>query len=76
MVTIIIEGRKQEWTDKTISFSQLVEFVFKTQLDEPNDAYSVRYRDDSSSPWQYMKFSDPVEVKNDMEFNVRRNSNS
>ena len=75
-MNIIVNDKKREWSDNKITFSQLVELEYSVSPNEADDIYSVRYRLDRSIPWESLKFSDPVEVKDDMEFHVFKNNES
>ena len=69
--TIIVNGREREWTEKEISFDQVVILAFGSISTDPNVIYTVTYnRGEGNKPDGTMVKGDAVTVKNGMVFNA------
>ena len=70
-VAIIINGRPKPWTEKTITFEQVVVLAFGAYDPNPNKVYTVTYdRGPHQNPEGSMVNGDKVCVKDKMIFNV------
>jgi len=70
-VTLIVNGRPKPWTEKTITFEQVVVLAFGNYDPNPNKVYTVTYdRGPHENPEGSMVKGDKVKVKNKMIFNV------
>jgi hypothetical protein len=70
-VELIVNGRQKQWTEKTITFEQVVVLAFGTYDPNPNRAYTVTYdRGPHENPEGSMSKGDKVFVKNKMIFNA------
>lgn len=71
IIAIIVNGREKNWSEKTISFEQVVVLAFETYVDNGNTIYTVTYKRgiDKKSEGTMVK-GDTVHVKNKMIFNV------
>jgi hypothetical protein len=70
-ITLIVNGRAKNWTEKTITFEQVVVLAFGTYDPNPDKVYTVTYdngphENDEGS----MVRGEKVYVKNKMIFNV------
>lgn len=70
-ITLIVNGRPKNWTEKTITFEQVVVLAFGTYDPNPDKVYTVTYdngphENDEGS----MVRGEKVYVKNKMIFNV------
>jgi len=69
--TIIVNGREKIFTDKKISFIQVVELAFDTTEIDGNICYTVTYsKGEDKKPKGTMVKGDMVPVKSGMIFNV------
>lgn len=70
-VELIVNGRQKQWTDKIITFEQVVVLAFGTYDPNPNRVYTVTYdKGPHENPEGSMVKGDKVYVKNKMIFNV------
>jgi len=70
-VMLIVNGREKPWTEKTITFEQIVVLAFGSFDPNPNKVYTVTYdRGPHQNPEGAMVKDDKVFVKNKMIFNV------
>ena len=70
-ITIIVNGRPKDWTEKTITFEQVVVLAFVTYDPNPNKIYTVTYdKGPHENPEGSMVKGDKVFVKNKMVFNA------
>jgi hypothetical protein len=70
-VTLIVNGRPKPWTEKKITFEQVVVLAFGTYDPNPAKVYTVTYdRGPSQNPEGSMVKGDVVFVKDKMIFNV------
>lgn len=68
---IIVNGRKKEWLNETISFWDLVKLAFPNAADNNRTVYTVTYdKGPKENPKGTMSNGDSVYVKNNMVFNV------
>lgn len=68
---IIVNGREKEWSEKLISFEEVVILAFGNYSDNPNTCYTVTYsRGAGSKPEGSMVKGQEVKVKSKMIFNV------
>jgi len=69
--TIIVNGRKKEFSEKAISFSQIVRLAFSTVSEDRTTIYTVTYKNGpKQNPEGSMVKGDSVYVKTGMIFNV------
>ena len=70
-VVLIVNGREKTWTEKTMTFDQVVVLAFGSYDLNPNKVYTVTYdRGSHQNPEGTMVKGDRVFVKNKMIFNV------
>jgi hypothetical protein len=70
-ITIIVNGRSKNWTEKVITFEQIVVLAFGTYDPNPNKVYTITYdRGPHENPEGSMVKGDRVFVKDKMIFNV------
>lgn len=70
-LTIIVNASPRSWTEKTISFEQVVILAFGSYDNNPNRGYTVTYsRGTGSKPEGTMVKGSVVKVKNKMIFDV------
>ena len=70
-VVLIVNGRQKPWTEKTISFEQVVVLAFGTYDPNPDKVYTVTYdRGPHENPDGTMVKGDIVCVKDKMIFNA------
>ena len=75
--TIIVNGRKKEWGEKKISFTQVVVLAFGTYEENDQIVYTVTYKaNDKSKHGGTMVKGDEVNVHPGMVFNVSRTDKS
>lgn len=68
-IILIVNGREREYSEKTISYEQVVHLAFNAT--DPNMVYTVTYkRGDHHKPEGRMVEGDTVTVKEGMIFNV------
>jgi hypothetical protein len=70
--TIIVNGREKTWTEKRISFDQVVKLAFDNPPTGPNIVLTATYRKGGNEhkPEGTLAQGDSVEVKDGMVFNV------
>lgn len=69
--TIVVNGREKQWSEKEISFEQVVKLAFDNYVDNGNTIYTVTYkRGQGNKPEGSMVKGDVVKVKDKMIFNV------
>lgn len=70
-ITLIVNGRPKPWTERTITFDQIVVLAFGGYDHNPNKVYTVTYdRGPHENPEGAMVKGDKVLVKDKMIFNV------
>lgn len=70
-VQLIVNGRPKPWTEKTITFEQVVVLAFGTYDPNPNKVYTVTYdKGPRENPEGSMVKGSKVYVKDKMIFNV------
>lgn len=70
-ITIIVNGREQEWGEQEISFDQVIVLAFGSGSSNPNTAYTVTYkRGHGSKPEGILVQGESVKVKEGMVFNA------
>jgi Multiubiquitin len=70
-VTIIVNAREKKWTEKEISFEQVVKLAFPTPQPGENIVYTVTYRKgEGRKPDGTLTEGESVKVKDGMIFNV------
>lgn len=70
-IILMVNGREKQWTEKTITFEQVVVLAFGSYDNNPNKVYTVTYdRGPKENPEGSMVKGDVVVVKNKMIFNV------
>lgn len=70
-ITLIVNGRPKPWTEKTITFEQVVGLAFGTYDPNPDKVYTVTYdKGPHENPEGSMVKDDKVLVKNKMIFNA------
>ena len=70
-VTIIVNAREKTWTEKEISFEQVVKLAFPTPPPGENIVYTVTYRKgEGHKPEGTLTQGESVKVKDGMIFNV------
>jgi len=74
-VTIIVNGREKEWTEKRITFKQVVTLAFGTYEENELIVYTVTYKYKSHKEGT-MVAGDEVKVHEGMIFNVTRTDKS
>ena len=76
-VTIIVNGRPKEWSEKKISFTQVVVLAFGTYENNDQIIYTMTYKaNDHSNSGKEMVLGDEVNVHPGMVFNVSRTDKS
>jgi hypothetical protein len=75
--TIQVNARDKLWTEKTISFDQVVILAFGEISSDPNVSYSITYKKgDNNKPEGIMVKGDEVKVKDGMRFNATKTNRS
>lgn len=70
-VEIIVNGRQKNWTEKVITFEQIVILAFGTYDPNPDKIYTVTYdKGPHENPEGSMVKGDKVYIKNKMIFNA------
>ena len=70
-IALIVNGRPKQWTEKKITFEQIVVLAFGTYDPNPNKVYTVTYDNGPhQNPEGSMVKGDRVFVKDKMIFNV------
>ena len=70
IVTIIVNGRQNEWTEKEISYAQVVALAFEHPHMEDTYLYLVDYSRAEGNKKGSLEAGDTVKVKDGMVFNV------
>lgn len=74
---IVVNGREKIWTEKEISFDQVVELAYGSISTDPNIIYTVTYkRGIGNKPEGSMLSGDIIKVKNGMIFNATQTNKS
>ncbi len=74
---IVVNGREKTWTEKEISFEQVVELAYGSISTDPNIIYTVTYkRGMGNKPEGSMLRGDIIKVKNGMIFNATQTNKS
>jgi hypothetical protein len=75
--TIQVNARDKVWTEKKISFDEVIILAFEVISTDPNVSYSVTYKKgDNNKPEGIMVKGDEVKVKDGMRFNVTETNRS
>ena len=70
-IILMVNGREKPWSEKKITFDQVVVLAFGSYDNNPNKVYTVTYdRGPKENPEGSMVKGDLVVVKNKMIFNV------
>ncbi len=70
-IVIIVNGREKSWSDKEISFQQVIVLAFNSYEENQNRVFTVTYkRGHGNKPEGTMVKGDTVKVKEKMIFNV------
>jgi hypothetical protein len=70
-ITIVVNGRNKTWSEKTISFEQVVVLAFGMYEDNGVTAYTVTYKKgQGNKPEGSMVKGETLHVKDKMIFNV------
>jgi hypothetical protein len=76
-VTIIVNGRPKEWSEKKISFTQVVVLAYGTYENNDQVIYTMTYKpNDHSNNGGDMVLGDEVNVHPGMVFNVTKANKS
>lgn len=76
-ITIIVNGRNKTWSEKTISFQQVVELAFGKYEDNGVTAYTATYKKgEGNKPEGSMVKDETIHVKDKMIFNVTATNKS
>lgn len=76
-VLIYVNGREFNWSEKEISFVQVIELAFGTFVSTESAAYTVAYkRGQGNKPEGVLNFGESVKVKEKMIFNATRTDKS
>ena len=73
--TIIINGRKREFTEHKLSYQQFVKLAFPDDNPDANTVYTVAYANPHGKDGTLVDGQDVV-IKNGMSFNVSKTSRS
>jgi len=75
--TILVNAREKEWSEKKITYDQVIVLAFGAISTDPNVSYSVTYKKgDNEKPEGIMVSGDDVKVKDGMRFNVTQTNRS
>ena len=69
-VTIIVNGRQKDWSEKKISYTQVVTLAFEHPHTEDTYLYIIDYSRAEGNKKGSMEFGDTLKVKDGMVFNV------
>jgi len=76
-VTLIVNGRPKEWSEKKISFTQVVILAFDTYENNDQIIYTMTYKaNDHANHGGGMVLGDEVNVHPGMVFNVTKTNRS
>jgi hypothetical protein len=73
---IIVNAREHSWTEKKISFEQVVELAYGSISTDPNVIYTVTYKRAHGNKEGIMVAGDSVRVKDGMVFNATQTNKS
>lgn len=74
---IFVNGREFNWSEKEISFVQVIELFFGTFDNSPGAAYTVAFkRGQGNKPEGVLNYGQSVMVKDKMIFNATRTDKS
>lgn len=74
---IYVNGREYNWSEKEISFVQVIKLFFGTFDNSPGAAYTVAFkRGQGNKPEGILNFGESVKVKDKMIFNATRTDKS
>lgn len=74
---IIVNAREFEWSEKEITFDQVVELAFGSVSTNPNTIYTVTFkRGHGNKPEGSMVKGDSIKVKEGMIFNATQTNKS
>jgi Multiubiquitin len=74
---ILVNAREKEWSEKKITYDQVIVLAFGSISTDPNVSYSVTYKKgDDEKPDGIMVSGDEVKVKDGMRFNVTQTNRS
>jgi len=73
---IIVNGREKVFTEREITFKQVVELAFGTYDENPDIVYTVSYSKGEGKKEGTMTVGTSVKVKDGMIFNVTRTNRS
>lgn len=77
LFTIFVNSKPKPWSEKKISYDQVIILAFGEISTDPNVRYTVTYsRGHSDKPQGTMVQGDVVTVKNEMKFDVTRTNKS
>lgn len=77
LFTIYVNSKPKPWSEKKISYDQVVFLAFGEVPTDPNVRYTVTYsRGHSDKPQGTMVKGDEVRVKNEMKFDVQPTNRS
>lgn len=76
-ITILVNAREKVWTEKNISYDEVVILAFGSISTDPNVSYTITYKKgDNNKPEGIMVKGDEVKVKDGMRFNVTQTNRS
>ena len=76
-VNILVNAREKSWTEKTISYDEVIVLAFDAISSDPNVSYTVTSKKgDNNKPEGIMVKGDEVKVKDGMRFNVTQTNRS
>lgn len=74
---ILVNAREKIWTEKKITFDEVVILAFGLISPDPNVSYTVTYKNgDNNKPEGIMVKGDDVKVKEGMRFNATQTNRS
>lgn len=74
---ITVNGREKVWSEKKISYEQVIVLAFGQVSNDPNVFYTVTFKKgDQGKPEGTLVKGDEVRVKNNMRFNVTQTNRS
>lgn len=74
---ILVNAREKEWSEKKITYDQIIVLAFGSISNDPNVSYSVTFKKgDNEMPEGIMVSGDEVKVKDGMRFNVTQTNRS
>lgn len=76
-ITIIVNAREKVWSEKEISYQQVIELAFGSYSSDPNVVYSVTYSKGEEPKHEgSLVDGSSVKVKKGMVFNVTQTNKS